>query len=86
MRSCVREYEHTRFDTCAFAGRFLRLPVFATFQGGGEAGTTLERIIRRRTIPSAAGLIVPSQVEAARVTRMYGIPTTKIAPTRTRSM
>ena len=75
-----QEYEHTRFDTCAFAGRFLRLPVFATFQGGGEAGTTLERIIRRRTIPSAAGLIVPSQMEATRVTRTYGIPTTKIAP------
>jgi glycosyltransferase involved in cell wall biosynthesis len=75
-----QEYEHTRFDTCAFVGRLLRLPVFATFQGGGEAGTTLERIIRRRTIPSAAGLIVPSQVEATRVTRTYGIPTTKIAP------
>jgi len=75
-----QEYEHTRFDICAFAGRFLHVPVFATFQGAGEAGTTLERIIRRRTIPSAAALIVPTRTEAMRVTRTYGIPATKIAP------
>jgi glycosyltransferase involved in cell wall biosynthesis len=75
-----QEYEHTRFDTCAFVGRFLRVPVLATFQGAREAGTTLERIIRRRTIPRAAGLIVPSRTEATRVMRTYGIPATKIAP------
>ncbi len=80
MRSCVRNTSTHGLTRALSPGASLRLPVFATFQGGGEAGTTLERIIRHRTIPSAAALIVPSQMEATRVTRTYGIPTTKIAP------
>lgn len=29
-----QDYEHGRFDACALLGKLMRIPVFATFQGG----------------------------------------------------
>src|SRR5262249_27809801 len=40
-----QEYEHPRFDVCVLLGRLLRLPVFATFQGGNFQLSRLERLI-----------------------------------------
>ena len=62
-----QEYEHTRFDVCVFLGRLLRLPVFATYQGGGATGAGLERLIRRQSIHRCAGLVIPSRSESSRV-------------------
>jgi glycosyltransferase involved in cell wall biosynthesis len=74
-----QEYEEGRFDVCVALGRLLRLPVFATFQGGDHTRTRLERLLRRRSVRSAAGLIIGADSEAARVRRHYDLPAHHIA-------
>lgn len=74
-----QEYEEARFDVCCTVGARLRLPVFATFQGGNCPRTGLERVVRPRTLRAAAGLIVASSTEAERVQRRYHIPAERIA-------
>jgi glycosyltransferase involved in cell wall biosynthesis len=77
-----QEYEHPRFDSCAWLGRLLRMPVFATYQGGHEAPSALERLVRRSSIRLCAGLIIPSQHESQRVRSAYNVPPRKIAAIR----
>jgi glycosyltransferase involved in cell wall biosynthesis len=74
-----QEYEYPRFDVCALLGRLLRLPVFATFQGGDYQRSRLERLSRPLAMRLSAGLIIASDAEAARVRARYGIPPGKIA-------
>jgi starch synthase len=66
-----QEYEYERFDACVVAGARVGVPVFATYQGGDAHYTHLQRLVRPRTIRRAAGLIIPSRTEAARVTDVY---------------
>lgn len=73
-----QEYEEARFDVCSVVGRALRLPVFATFQGGQETRTRLERWIRPSTIRAARGFIVASELEAKRLHTGYGVPIERI--------
>jgi glycosyltransferase involved in cell wall biosynthesis len=69
----LQEYEDARFDTLVPLARRLGFPVVASFQGGQlEPDTALGRRIRRRSIRSAAGLIIASSVEAERVADRYG--------------
>ena len=70
----VQEYESPRFDVCVMLGRWLGLPVLATFQGGDHPGTRLEGLVRSRTVPAAAGLLVGSRREAAAVSERYRLP------------
>jgi len=77
-----QEYEHPRFDTCVWLGRVLNMPVFATYQGGHEAGSTPERLVRRASMRLSAGLIIPSQHEGQRVRSTYNVPPRKIAAIR----
>lgn len=65
------EYEYPRFDVAVGLGRLLRLPVFATFQGGDQTRHAVERPLRRLTVRRAAGLIIASAAEAARVRDRY---------------
>ncbi len=74
-----QEYEEGRFDVCVALGRALRLPVFATFQGGDHTRTRLERLVRRRSVRAAAGVVVGADGEADRVVRRYGLPADRIA-------
>jgi glycosyltransferase involved in cell wall biosynthesis len=74
-----QEYEEARFDVCVLLGRLLRLPVFATYQGGNETRTAVERLIRNASVRRCAGLIVPSTEERSRVEVTYGLPWRKIA-------
>jgi starch synthase len=74
-----QEYEYQRFDACVALGKALRLPVFATFQGGTTHRTALERPLRRLALGAASGLVIGSQAEAERVQRRYGVPEEKIA-------
>jgi glycosyltransferase involved in cell wall biosynthesis/uncharacterized coiled-coil protein SlyX len=67
----VQEYEDPRFDVCVLLGRWLGLPVIATFQGGDRPGTRLEGRVRPRTVPAAAGLLIGSRREAEAVTERY---------------
>lgn len=74
-----QEYEHPRFDACVLLGQLMRLPVFATFQGGNWQLSRLERLLRPLTLRSCAGLIIATQSEVERVCTRYGLPRTSIA-------
>jgi len=73
-----QEYESARFDLCVLLGGLLRLPVFATFQGGTQQLTFFERFFRRFTIKSCAGLIIASRKEQQRVVLTYGLDRSKL--------
>ena len=62
-----QDYEHARFDTYILLGKLLKLPVFATFQGGNWQMSYGEKWIRPFTIKACKGLRVASGVEAARL-------------------
>ena len=74
-----QEYEYARFDACVLLGQFMRLPVFATFQGGDFQLSRLERPLRPLSLQACTGLIVATQTEVQRVQEHYGVPSTKIA-------
>ncbi len=75
-----QEYEYPRFDACVAAGRRVRRPVFGVFQGGDFRVSRLERLVRPLTVRAAAGLVIGSGREIARVRRAYGarIPVARI--------
>jgi starch synthase len=75
----TQEYEEGRFDVCVALGRLLRIPVFATFQGGDLTRTRLERAVRPRAVRAAAGLIVHDQREVARIQRRYAVRPDRVA-------
>ncbi|WOD39245.1 glycosyltransferase family 4 protein [Nodosilinea sp. E11] len=72
-----QEYEYARFDTCVLLGKFLRLPVYASFQGGDFQLTKLENLWRRWLIHACDGLIVATHSEISRLQRQYDLPQTK---------
>jgi glycosyltransferase involved in cell wall biosynthesis len=73
-----QEYESPRFDASVVVGRLLRIPVFATFQGGNWQRSVIERHLRPHTLRLCAGLIIGSSIEAARVQARYGIESERI--------
>jgi glycosyltransferase involved in cell wall biosynthesis len=74
-----QEYESPRFDAAVAIGKLLRIPVFATYQGGNwQQRSRLERVIRPLTIRCCNGLIIGSSAEAVRVKKHYKIPSPKI--------
>jgi glycosyltransferase involved in cell wall biosynthesis len=74
-----QDYDSQRFDACVLLGRLLRIPVFATFQGGFFPPSRPGEIIRPLTIRGCDGLIVPARRELERVQRRFGIPDAKLA-------
>jgi starch synthase len=74
-----QEYEYPRFDVCVLLGRLMRLPVFASFQGGDYQRSRIERFVRPLTIRACAGLIIGTKSEVQRVRNRYGIAPTKVA-------
>ncbi len=74
-----QEYEYARFDACVLLGQRMRLPVFATFQGGDFQLSRLERFFRPSTIQRCAGLIIATQTEIQRVQSHYQVPSAKVA-------
>ena len=74
-----QEYEYARFDMCVLLGQLIRLPVFATFQGGDFQISRFERPIRPLTMRACAGLIIAPQTELQRVQSRYGVPSSKLA-------
>jgi glycosyltransferase involved in cell wall biosynthesis len=74
----TQEYEYARFDACVLLGQLLRLPVFATFQGGDHHSGRLERLVRPVAVRAARGLAIGADKEAARVVERYGVEATKI--------
>ncbi len=74
-----QEYEYPRFDACVLVGKQLKLPVYASFQGGNFQVSRLEGLIRPHTLKACNGLIVASQVEIQRLQKNYGLTSEKIA-------
>ena len=74
-----QEYETPRFDVCVAARSRLGLPVLATFQGGDYQNVRLERFVRPWTIRRAAGLVIATGAERARVHARYGVPEARLA-------
>ncbi len=74
-----QEYEYARFDACVLLGQLMRLPVFATFQGGNKRLTFLEYPLRSLALRACTGLIIATQTEFQRVRASYGVPSTKLA-------
>jgi starch synthase len=76
----VQDYERPQFDALAGLGRSMRIPVFATFQGGDRTLSRVEGMVRRHSIRGAAGLIVAAADERARLAKAYDLPAGRIAP------
>lgn len=74
-----QEYEYPRFDVAVGLGRLLRVPVFATFQGGEAARSRMELPVRRLAVRRTAGLIIASTAQAERAQRRYRLPPGRIA-------
>ncbi|MBD2449487.1 glycosyltransferase family 4 protein [Nostoc sp. FACHB-152] len=74
-----QEYEYARFDSCVLLGKLMRLPVFATFQGGDRTQSFLEAIPRQLAFHGCTGAIVATQTEIQRIKSRYGLPSRKIA-------
>ena len=74
-----QEYEYFRFDTCVLLGTLMRLPVFATFQGGDIDRNLIGRSLRRWTMQSCKGLVIGTGTEIQRVRDRYHVQPTKIA-------
>ena len=74
-----QDYENPRFDVCVAVGRRAGIPVFASFQGGDEQHSLLERWSRRRALAACAGLVIAPEAEVERVERVYRLPASKVA-------
>jgi starch synthase len=74
-----QEYEYARFDMCVILGLLMRLPVFATFQGGDYKYSHLEHLLRPFTMRLCSGLIIAPNVEIQRVRSRYGVSLRNIA-------
>jgi len=73
-----QDYEHARFDMCVLLGKFMRIPVFATFQGGNFQISKFEKPIRPFTLKKCTGIIVASGIEIKRLTDKYQLSIDKI--------
>jgi glycosyltransferase involved in cell wall biosynthesis len=74
-----QEYEYARFDSSVLLGKLMRLPVFASFQGGNKTQSFLEAPWRHLAFRGCTGVIIPTQTEIQRVRDRYSIPSSKIA-------
>jgi glycosyltransferase involved in cell wall biosynthesis len=74
----TQEYEYARFDVCVLLGQLLRLPVYATFQGGDRHSGRFEQLVRPVTMRAARGLVIGPNREAERVIERYGIDAERI--------
>lgn len=75
-----QDYHNPSFDICVFLGRIMRLPVFATFQGGFAPSSFLELPTRLAALHLCQGLIIASQTEAQQVHHKYWVPLKKVSP------
>jgi len=69
----VQDYEHPRFDALALMSAELRLPLYASFQGGDVTLSPLERRMRGLSLRRCRGLAVASARERRRLRETYGL-------------
>lgn len=74
-----QEYEHARFDLCIVLGSLIKVPVYASFQGGDFQLTKIEKLWRRWSMHACDGVIVASKSEVNRLQKKYGLAEAKIS-------
>jgi glycosyltransferase involved in cell wall biosynthesis len=74
-----QEYEFVRFDVCVLLARAMRMPVFASFQGGNQLRGSLQKLSRPWALRHCDGVIIAPSTEIARVQTAYDVPPSKIA-------
>lgn len=75
----IQDYEHPRFDALVLLGRMLRLPVFASFQGGDVTLSPIEARVRASSLAACGALIVASARERERLRDDYRLPAGRLA-------
>lgn len=73
-----QEYHYPRFDACVALGALLKLPVFASFQGGNWQMSRIERQVRPHTIRRGAGFIVGSSDELLRLSQEHHVDPARV--------
>lgn len=68
----AQEYEYARLEVLCLLGRWHRIPVYASFQGGDRTASRLEARLRARSLSKCGGLICASQRERGRLHEAYG--------------
>ncbi len=76
----IQEYENPRFDVLVRLARRTGIPAFATFQGGDHTLSSVERLVRRRSVQNCAGLIIASAAERQRVQASYNLSPDVLSP------
>lgn len=74
-----QDYESPRFDVCTLLGKWMRLPVFGSFQSGCFELNRIGRSLRPFTINACNGLLIAPQTEIQRVSDRYHLPCHKVA-------
>ncbi|TJW32744.1 MAG: glycosyltransferase family 4 protein, partial [Mesorhizobium sp.] len=67
----AQEYEYTRFDALTWLAWRMRVPLYATFQGGDRTLSWIEAIARQASLRACSGLIVASAAERERLAKVY---------------
>jgi starch synthase len=74
-----QEYEYCRFDLSILLGKLLKMPVFATFQGGTYDCNRIGRFLHRYTIKRCDGLVIGPKAEIERVRKRYALQPFQLA-------
>lgn len=67
----AQEYEYTRFDALAWLAYRMKIPLFATFQGGDRTLSWVESVARQASLRACSGLIVAAAAERKRLAQAY---------------
>ncbi len=73
-----QDYEQSHFDICVLLGKFLRLPVYTTFQGGKCDYNQIGRWLRPFTMRACNGFLIGTQTEISRVQDRYRVKSERI--------
>ncbi|UWU23863.1 glycosyltransferase family 4 protein (plasmid) [Rhizobium sp. CB3060] len=67
----AQEYEYIRFDALAWLARRMKVPFYASFQGGDRTLSWIEADARQLSLRACSGLIVASSEERDRLAKAY---------------
>jgi glycosyltransferase involved in cell wall biosynthesis len=67
----AQEYEYTRFDALAWLAHRMKIPLYATFQGGDRTLSWIESLARQVSLRACRGLVVASAAERERLSKAY---------------
>jgi glycosyltransferase involved in cell wall biosynthesis len=74
----TQDYENPRFDICVLLGKLLKIPVFATFQGGTAHPRGVQDVVRPIALRAAGGLVIGAGGESERIIDRYQVDKEKV--------